>query len=75
MRFFVCWGTAMRWIVLITIILVPFMACANIASTDHVANVTASKVDTAATANQTMAGTYTVSGTLIVPTQPLPTAN
>lgn len=75
MRFFVCWGTAMRWIVLITMTLVPFMACANIASTDHVANATASKVDTAATANQTMAGTYTVSGTLIVPTQPLPTAN
>ena len=33
------------------------------------------KVDTSADANQTMAGTYTVSGTLMVPTPPLPSAD
>jgi len=31
------------------------------------------RVDTSASAVQTMAGTYTVSGSLIVPDQPLPT--
>ena len=33
-----------------------------------------SKVDTSTTANQTMAGSYTVSGTFNVPTPTLPTA-
>ena len=33
-----------------------------------------SKVDTGSSANQTMAGTYTVSGTFNVPTPTLPTA-
>ena len=49
-----------------------------VASTEYVATYvehkTESTVDTSATANQTMAGTYTVSGTLIVPTPPLPSA-
>ena len=40
----------------------------------QVDSATSTKVDTAQTANQTMAGTYTVSGTLVVPTPPLPSA-
>ncbi len=58
---------------------VPFVAAADeMASTDWVAgyvnHTTQNKVDVSETANQTMAGTYTVSGTLIVPTPPLPSA-
>ncbi len=49
-------------------------ACAEIASTSYVASASASKVDTSVSANQTMAGSYTVSGTLVVPTPPLPSA-
>lgn len=48
---------------------VPGVAPADIASTTYVDN---TKVDISATANQTMAGNYTVSGTLVVPTPPLP---
>ncbi len=51
-----------------------FVASADIASTKYVNNAIDTKVDTSASANQTMAGTYTVSGVLIVPTPPLPTA-
>ncbi len=36
---------------------------------------TNTKVDTSATAKQVMAGEYTVTGTLIIPTPPLPSAN
>ena len=57
-------------------------AMANIPSTAYVqqqvanqiATAVSSKVDTSATANQTMAGTYTVTGTLNAPTPTLPTA-
>ena len=49
-------------------------AFADIASTNYVDNANASKVDTSSSASQTMAGTYTVSGTFIVPTPPLPSA-
>ncbi|MBQ8686299.1 MAG: hypothetical protein IJ517_00885 [Alphaproteobacteria bacterium] len=49
----------------------PGVALADIASTTYVDN---TKVDVSASANQTMAGTYTVSGTLVVSTPPLPTA-
>ncbi len=52
----------------------PVMVYADIASKAYVKGVTETRVDTAATANQTMAGTYTVSGMLVVPTPPLPTA-
>lgn len=51
-----------------------FPAGADIASVSYVSYATETKVDMSANANQTMAGTYTVSGTLIVPTQPIPTA-
>ena len=58
------------------------MASASIPSTAYVqqqvanqiADSVSTKVDTSATANQTMAGTYTVSGTFNVPTPTLPTA-
>ena len=45
---------------------------ASIASMSYVEDAVAPKVDTAATANQTMAGSYTVSGTMAVPTPALP---
>ena len=60
----------------------PMSAMANIPSTEYVqqqiasqiATAVSSKVDTSATANQTMAGTYTVTGTLNAPTPTLPAA-
>ena len=42
--------------------------------TAQITSAISSKVDTSATANQTMAGTYTVTGTLNAPTPTLPTA-
>ncbi|MDW2958674.1 MAG: hypothetical protein R8M37_02595 [Alphaproteobacteria bacterium] len=53
---------------------VPVVTRADIASTAYVNTATTTKVDTSSTANQTMAGSYTVSGTFVVPTPPLPTA-
>ena len=66
----------------LTLICAPMSAMANIPSTEYVqqqiasqiATAVSSKVDTSATANQTMAGTYTVTGTLNAPTPTLPTA-
>ena len=60
----------------------PLMASACISSTAYVqqqvanqiADSVSTKVDTSATATQTMAGTYTLSGTFNVPTATLPTA-
>ena len=57
-------------------------AMANIPSTAYVqqqianqiADSVSTKVDTSATANQTMAGTYTVTGAMYAPTPTLPTA-
>ena len=42
--------------------------------TAQITTAISSKVDTSASANQTMAGTYTVTGTLNAPTPTLPTA-
>ena len=64
------------------LICAPISAMANIPSTEYVqqqiasqiATAVSSKVDTSASANQTMAGTYTVSGTFNVSTPTLPTA-
>mgnify|MGYP006390227275 CR=1 FL=1 len=64
------------------LICAPISAMANIPSTEYVqqqiasqiATAVSSKVDTSASANQTMAGTYTVTGTLNAPTPTLPTA-
>ena len=52
----------------------PIVAGANVASVGYVNESVANRVDTAASATQTMAGSYTVSGTLVVPTPPLPSA-
>ena len=47
-------------------------AYASIASSQYVDSAVSTRVDTSENAQQTMAGSYTVSGELIVPTQPLP---
>ncbi len=53
----------------------PFTVFAvTVATAEHVEAKVETKVDVSASANQTMAGTYTVSGTLIVPTPALPSA-
>lgn len=64
----------MKKIFLLFVIFVAMPARADIASTTYVNTATTSKVDVSSTATQTMAGTYTVSGTLDVPTPALPTA-
>ena len=64
------------------LICTPMSAMANIPSTEYVqqqiasqiATAVSSMVDTSASANQTMAGTYTVTGTLNAPTPTLPAA-
>ena len=66
----------------LTLICAPMSAVANIPSTEYVqqqiasqiATAVSSKVDTSASANQTMAGTYTITGTVYAPTPTLPTA-
>ena len=45
---------------------------ADIPSTAYVNGAVSTRVDTSESANQTMAGTYNVSGTMTVPTPPLP---
>lgn len=45
---------------------------AAVASTNYVEGAIQTRVALSETANQTMAGTYNVSGTLTVPTPPLP---
>ena len=72
-RYFFSFAGGRMRIVLFFVLLVvlPGAVRADIASTTYVDN---TKVDVSASANQTMAGTYTVSGTLIVPTPPLPSA-
>ena len=56
--------------------IVPSVALAvTLISGEYVDEKIATKVDTSETAKQTMAGEYTVSGTLIVPTPPLPSAD
>ena len=76
-------GNAMhKKLLTLTLICAPMSAVANIPSTEYVqqqiasqiATAVSSKVDTSASANQTMAGTYTVSGTFNVSTPTLPTA-
>ena len=47
-------------------------ACADLASTSYVSTAVETRVDTSANAKQVMAGEYTVSGSLHVPTPPLP---
>ena len=64
----------MRRIIFFIVWLMPIVAGANVASVGYVNETVANRVDTAASATQTMAGSYTVSGTLVVPTPPLPSA-
>ena len=45
---------------------------ASIASSQYVDSAVSTRVDTSEKANQTMAGSYTVSGEFNVPTPPLP---
>jgi hypothetical protein len=45
---------------------------ADLASTDYVNESVVNRVDMTAGSSNTMAGTYTVTGTFDVPTQPLP---
>ncbi len=45
-----------------------------VASVSYVDGVVENKVDVSSSANQTMAGNYTVSGKFVVPTPPVPTA-
>ena len=47
-------------------------AYASIASSQYVDSAVSTRVDTSENANQTMAGSYTVSGEFNVPTPPLP---
>ncbi len=58
--------------VLLLCLLFPTTTLAEIPTTNYVNGAVATRVDTSATANQTMAGTYNVSGTMTVPTPPLP---
>ena len=68
------WGIKLRRFVLFFILFIPYGAWADLASTTYVETRTTTKVDVSETANQTMAGTYTVSGTFVVPTPALPSA-
>lgn len=63
-------------IVVLIFISVSYATYANVAvaSAEYVQKSVENRVDTSATANQTMAGSYTVSGSLKVPTPPLPPA-
>ena len=69
------WGQCMLRGVLFIICFIPattLTAKAAIPTTSYVDGAVATRVDTSSDANQTMAGTYNVSGTMTVPTPPLP---
>lgn len=61
-----------RMLFLLVVLMMPCASLCDIASTQYVQNSVATKVDTSPTANQTMSGNYTVSGSFKVPTPPLP---
>lgn len=63
----------MRGIVLFLCFLLPTNTLGGIASTKYVNTAIETRVDTSESSNQTLAGTYNVSGTMTVPTPPLPT--
>lgn len=67
-------GECMKYFVLIICIMMvaPVHAQVAVASQNYVNTATADKVSTSATANQTMAGTYDVTGVMTVETPPLP---
>lgn len=65
-------GEFMRGIFLFLCLFFPTTIFAEIPSTAYVNGAISTRVDTSESANQTMAGTYNVSGTMTVPTPPLP---
>ena len=71
---FIFGGQMGRILILFLCLLSANAGADGIASVQYVDNATKSKLDTSATSTQEMAGTYTVSGTLVVPTPPLPSA-
>ena len=54
------------------VLVLPMSAIAGIASVQYVENQISTTVDTSENSNQQMAGTYTVTSVLIVPTPELP---
>lgn len=62
----------MKHVVLIVCILMAGTAFADLASTSYVSKSVETRVDTSETANQTMQGTYHISGVMTVETPPLP---
>lgn len=56
----------------LSIFFVDQVCYAELPSVSYVQDAVETKVDTSATANQTMAGTYNVTGVMTVPTPPLP---
>lgn len=62
----------MKRLVVFLVLVLPMSAIAGIASVQYVENQISTKVDTSENSNQQMAGTYTVTGVLIVPTPELP---
>ena len=65
-------GRFMKRIALIMAVLFAGTAYADLASVSYVNTAVETRVDTSAQAKQVMAGEYTVSGALNVPTPPLP---
>jgi hypothetical protein len=65
----------MRKLVLIFCILFSPAAFADLASVDYVETRLEEKVDVSENAKQTLKGEYTITGTLHVPTPPLPPAD
>ena len=61
-------------LIFLCVLLTPHALWANVVSAEYVQQTVSTKVDVSENASQTMAGSYTVSGTLLVPTPPLPTA-
>lgn len=59
-------------IILLLYAFIPTTTLAAIASTNYVKGAIETRVGLSASTNQTLAGTYNVSGTMTVPTPPLP---
>lgn len=62
----------MRGIVLFFCLFLPTTTLAAIPSTNYVNGAIETRVGISESTNQTLAGTYNVSGTMTVPTPPLP---
>lgn len=65
-------GSFMKYFVLIICVVISGSAYADLASTSYVNTAIEEKVSTSANSNQTMAGTYDVTGVMTVETPPLP---